>query len=88
MEFVVLGRFREMPEKGTPKEADALMAKMEKDGVKMKAIYWTLGRYDTVAIVEAPNERAMMKAGVMMGGILKTETLVAVPRAEAIKWLK
>ncbi len=88
MEFIVLGKFRMKPMKDTPEKADALMAAMEKDGVKMKSIYWTLGRFDAVAILEAPNERAAMKAGLMMSDILKTETLAAVPRSEAILWLK
>ncbi|HVO77804.1 MAG TPA: GYD domain-containing protein [Methanomassiliicoccales archaeon] len=88
MEFVVLGKFRKLPTKDTPKIADAKMAAMAKEGVKMKQIYWTLGRYDTVAIFEAPNERVAMKMGLSIGDIIATETLVAVPRDETILWLK
>jgi uncharacterized protein with GYD domain len=34
----------------------------ESFGVKVMALYFTLGRYDVVAIGEAPNEEAITKA--------------------------
>jgi uncharacterized protein with GYD domain len=87
MEFVILGKFRRRPTKDTPVQANKLMEEAKKEGIKFVKMYWTLGRYDTAAIVEAPNERAVMKWGLAMSEILATETLVAVPRDEAIKWL-
>lgn len=87
MEFIVLGKFRKKPTKATPAEADKWMAKMKKEGVEFANMYWTLGRYDTVAIVKAKDEKTAMKALLGMGEIMATETLVAVPRAIAIKWL-
>jgi uncharacterized protein with GYD domain len=47
--------------------------------------YWTLGRYDTVVIMEAPDEKTVMKANMKVGDIVSTETLVAVTREEAHK---
>jgi uncharacterized protein with GYD domain len=88
MELVVLGRFRKKPTKDTPKEADKIMKKMETEGVSFVKMYWTLGRYDTMAIVEAPNEKVAMKAMLRMSDILTTETLVLVPREEATSWLE
>ena len=88
MEFVALGRFRKKPTKDTPKMMDEMYAALAAEGIKRVKIYWTLGRFDVAAIIEAPNERAMMKYAMMMGDVLQTETLVAVPREEAIKWLK
>ena len=35
--------------------------------------------------MEAPDEKAPMKANIMVGDIVSTETMVAVPREEAIK---
>ena len=47
-------------------------------------MYWTLGRYDGVAIIEAPNEKTVMKMALKRGW-LASETLVAVPAEEARK---
>jgi uncharacterized protein with GYD domain len=48
-------------------------------------IYYTLGRYDVVVIFEAPDEKIAMKMAMSIGDIESTETLVAVPREEAMK---
>ncbi len=58
---------------------------MAKEGIKWLGNYWTLGRYDLVAIAEVKDENTMMKALIQWGDLLSTESLVAVPRAEAIK---
>ena len=55
-------------------------------GVKIRA-YWTLGRYDAVSIMEAPSEKDVMKILLPWQDIVATETMVAVPRNEAIKLL-
>jgi uncharacterized protein with GYD domain len=47
----------------------------------------TLGRFDTVLIFEAPNERIAMELSIGAADVVTTETLVAVPREEAIKLL-
>jgi uncharacterized protein with GYD domain len=57
---------------------------LEKQGIKVRA-YWTLGRYDAVSIVEAPTEKDVMKILLPWQHRIDTETLVAVPREEAIK---
>jgi len=46
-----------------------------------------LGRYDAVAIIEAPPEKDTMKMLLGFQGIVDTETIVAVSREEAIKLL-
>jgi len=45
--------------------------------VKIKYMVFTMGRYDLVAIGEAPNEDAICKALLSWGsqGLLRTETL-------------
>ena len=57
--------------------------------IKIKASYWTMGRYDAVWIVEAPNEEKLfewfLKAGRI--DIAKTETMVALTREKAMKML-
>jgi uncharacterized protein with GYD domain len=43
------------------------------------------GRYDSVTIIEAPSEKEAMKALLLFQDVVKTETLVAVPRKEALE---
>lgn len=49
------------------------------DGVHYKGIYWTLGRYDTVVIFEAPNEKIAMDVVLRRAERMDVETLVALP---------
>ncbi len=61
--------------------------RIQQVGAKIVSAYWTLGRYDAVLTVEAPDEKAVMKALLQFGDLVATETLVAVPRDEATKLL-
>jgi len=88
MIFISLGRLRGKPTKEMTAKVDRLMEKMSKEGIKLIGGYWTLGRYDSVVIFEAPDEKAGMKAGLAVADIVTTETLVAVPRKEAIKLIE
>jgi len=45
-------------------------------------IYWTLGRYDTVVLFEAPNEKVAMNMALQRADRMDIETLVAVPAEE------
>jgi uncharacterized protein with GYD domain len=56
-------------------------------GVKIIGTYWTLGRYDAVWVYEANSEKDAIKMFVDAGDVVSTETLVAVPREEAMKLL-
>ena len=85
MIFITLSKVRKKPTKEMIAEVSRLMKEISKEGVKLLGFYWTLGRYDTVLIMEAPNEKTAMKAIVKVGEFVQTETLVAVPREEAIK---
>jgi uncharacterized protein with GYD domain len=58
---------------------------LTKEGVKFIANYWTLGKYDTVAIVEAKDEKTIMKNLIRFGDVQSTETRVAMSREDAIK---
>jgi uncharacterized protein with GYD domain len=83
--FVNLGRFRKKPAKDMTDEAGRLVKEMAKEGIKVLSWYWTLGRYDTLVIAEAPDEKTFMKAMLSLGDMVATETMVAVTREEAIK---
>jgi uncharacterized protein with GYD domain len=64
-----------------------MLEDMKKHGNKILGFYWTLGRFDTVLIFEAPNERMAMELSIGAADVVTTETLVAIPREEAIKLL-
>jgi uncharacterized protein with GYD domain len=85
VKFIVLTRFRKKPTREVIAQNTKMLEIGEKEGVKVLSIYWTLGRYDSVSIVEAPNEKAVMKQLVRMGENISTETLVAIPAEEARK---
>jgi uncharacterized protein with GYD domain len=85
MLFIVLGKLRKKPTKETIAEINKLFEQMAKEGIKFVGTYWMLGRYDITSILEAKNEKAMMKAMIRFGDILSTETAIALPREEAIK---
>jgi uncharacterized protein with GYD domain len=51
--------------------------------VRYLGIYWTQGRYDTVVIFEAPNEKVAMNMALKRADRMEIETLVAVPAEES-----
>jgi uncharacterized protein with GYD domain len=86
MIFITLSRFRKKPTKAMIAESSKLFEQMAKEaGVKILGFYWTLGRYDTVLITEGKDEKTMMKATIRFGDMVSQETLIALPREEAIK---
>jgi uncharacterized protein with GYD domain len=85
MIFVSLNRFRGKVTKENVERTNKVLASEPK--VKVLAFYWTFGRYDSVLIVEAPNEKTMMKMLRQVGDYVATETMVAIPREEATKFL-
>jgi uncharacterized protein with GYD domain len=56
-------------------------------GVKIISSYWTIGRYDSVWIYEAPSEKEAMKLGISIGEVASSQTLVALSRDEAVNLL-
>lgn len=85
MIFISLAKFRRKPTKDMLAQASKLFEQMTKEGAKILAQYWTLGRYDAITIVEGPDEKTAMRALLRWGDLLATETLVAVSREEATK---
>jgi uncharacterized protein with GYD domain len=85
MIFVSLNRFRGKATKENIERSNKILASDPK--VKVLAFYWTLGRYDSILILEAPNEKTAMKIITQVGDYAATETMVAIPREEAIKLL-
>lgn len=68
----------------TSKRADAFTQSLKKYGASLKDIYWTLGAYDIVAVVDAPDDESMTAAALDVGslGNIRTTTLRGFSRAE------
>jgi uncharacterized protein with GYD domain len=85
MIFVSLNRFRGKATKEDIERTNKVLASEPK--VKVLEFYWTFGRYDSILILEAPNENTVMKILLQVGDYVATETMVAIPREEATKLL-
>ena len=79
---VTLVKFRRRP---TKQEIEKAPQVIQEAGAKIISSYWTLGRYDAVVTVESQDERVLMRAMSQLMDVASTETLIAVPRAEALK---
>lgn len=86
MIFITLVKWKQSPKKEVIEQSTKRLEELEKQGIKLH-IYWTLGRYDAVTIIEAPTERDAMKTVLLWKDVVDTETMVAIPREEAIKLL-
>ncbi|MEM2955591.1 MAG: GYD domain-containing protein [Nitrososphaerales archaeon] len=87
MIFINLGKIRKKPDKKGAGDATKMVEEFKKKGIKVLNWYWTLGRYDTVFIFEAASEKEAMKLSIDISEFVATETLVAIPRQEAVKLL-
>jgi uncharacterized protein with GYD domain len=85
--FVSLGKMRNKPDKATAGEATVKVEEYKKKGINILNWYWTLGRYDTVVVFEAANEKEALKFAIGVAEFVATETLVAIPRQEAVQLL-
>ena len=68
----------------TVKRGDAAIAEAEKLGMKIVEEYWTMGAYDGVVIIEAPDDETMSAFILKVGslGNVKAQTLRAFRRNE------
>lgn len=80
--YVILGNYTDQGIrniKETVNRAEAFRGLAKKMGVTVKAIYWTIGRYDIATIIDAPDDatatRLLLAAGSL--GNVRTETLRA-----------
>ena len=87
MIFISLGKMRKKPDKELAGRATKMVEEFKKKGIKILNWYWTLGRYDTVLIIEAASEKEALKSSIEASEFVATETLVAIPREEAIELL-
>jgi uncharacterized protein with GYD domain len=67
--------------KNNPGRVAEVNQEVEQIGAKVIAQYATLGQYDFVTVVEAPDEKTMAKVSVELGsrGTMTSQTLAALP---------
>ena len=70
--------------KDTVKRADAVREAARRYGCEMSQIYWTLGAYDLVTIIDAKDEASATAFAMAIGsaGNVRTQTLRAFSREE------
>ena len=70
--------------KDTTKRADAVKEAAQKFGANMTQIYWTLGKYDLVVIMEAPDDESAtaFALGIASAGNVRMQTLRAFSKDE------
>jgi uncharacterized protein with GYD domain len=85
--YIVLANFTDQGirnVKDSPKRADAYKAMAKKLGVTVREIYWTLGHYDLVIVLDAPDAASVTAVGLATAslGNVRTETLTAFSAEE------
>ncbi|HEY5827931.1 MAG: GYD domain-containing protein [Hyphomicrobiaceae bacterium] len=85
--YIVLANFTDQGVKNvkdTTKRADAFKELAKSKGASVKDIYWTLGRYDIVATVDAPDDTVITALGLTLAqaGNIRTQTLRAFSSAD------
>ena len=88
--FVLLGTFTDQgisTVQDTVKRAQNAKALANKAGAEMVEVHWLLGRFDLMAIVEAPDDETMTAVALSLGklGNVKTQTLRAFTAEEMDK---
>jgi len=79
MRFIALAKFRTKLTEDIVAQNIRDIDEDVKDGIQYREIYWTLGKYDTVVIFDAPDEKAAMNMVLKRGDRMEIETLVALP---------
>ena len=85
--YVVLAQFTDQgirTVKNSPQRAGQVAEMAKGFGCDMKEVYWTLGQYDIVAIVDAPDDQSLTAFGFALGsaGNVRTQTLRAFTKSE------
>lgn len=68
----------------TVERANVVKATAARLGMMMKEIFWTLGRYDVVAVFDAPDDQTIMALTLSVAalGNIRTQTLSAFSHDE------
>lgn len=88
--YIMLANFTDQGIRGvkdTVRRAEAFTEQAKAGGVTVKDIYWALGQYDIVSVVEAPDDMAITALGLSVAktGNIRTQTLRAFSKADMTK---
>ena len=75
--------------KDNPSRVQEVNREVEQIGIKVVRQWATLGEYDFVSVVEAPDEQTMAKVSVELGsrGTTSNQTLTAIPAEDFVSSL-
>ncbi|MEI7591008.1 MAG: GYD domain-containing protein [Deltaproteobacteria bacterium] len=79
MLFIALIKFKTKLSKEVVAQNLKDIASDTKGQIRHMGVYWTLGRYDTVVLFEAPNEKVAMNMVLKRADRMEIEILVAMP---------
>ena len=90
--YVVLSSWTDQGARGakeTVQRAEAVQETARKLGGEVKQLFWTMGRYDVVAITEAPDDETAtaMAVAIAGSGAVRSETLRAFDADEMTRIL-
>jgi uncharacterized protein with GYD domain len=76
--------------KDSPKRADAFDELVQRHGGTLKDIYWTLGEYDIVTVVDTPDEETFTAIALELAalGNVRTSTMRAFNRKDMARIIK
>lgn len=85
--YIVLAQFTDQgirTIKNSPQRASHVEEMARSLNCEMKEVYWTIGQYDIVAIVDAPDEATFTTFGLALGsaGNVRTQSLRAFTKSE------
>jgi uncharacterized protein with GYD domain len=91
--YIILGKYTKKgikEIKDSPMRYDAAKNVAQSVGGEIKQLYYTMGQYDFVSLVEVPSNEAMIQFlfTIGSGGAVSTETLVAIPAEKGAEILK
>lgn len=90
--YIALSTFTDQGIRGvkdSTKRADAVRETAKKFGCNMTQLYWTLGQYDLVSVIEAPNDESAtaFALAISAAGNIRMQSLRAFGKDEINKIL-
>jgi uncharacterized protein with GYD domain len=85
--FITLSRLTDegiKTDRESPFHLYAFKRAIEEHGCKLRGMYFTLGSYDAILIIESPSDEVMYTLALTIGsqGVVRTETLRVLSEAE------
>lgn len=84
MIFIFLLKWKKAVEKEKLDKFTQMYDELRKKGAKLQ-LYWTLGHYNFVCVMEAASEKDAITLMPSFADVAEVEALTAIPRDEAIK---